>query len=76
MTPLRQRMLQDMQMRNFAPNTQKAYLGRVSQCARYFGQSPEVLGPEAIGRYHLDLVQEQRASWSQLAQAVAALRFR
>src|SRR5437773_2666643 len=75
MTPLRQRMLQDMQIRNFAPNTQKAYLERVSQFARYFGQSPEVLGPEAIRRYHLYLVQEKRASWSQVAQAVAALRF-
>jgi integrase/recombinase XerD len=75
MTPLRQRMLQDMQVRNFAPNTQKAYLERVSQFARYFGQSPEVLGAEAIRRYHLYLVQEKRASWSQVAQAVSALRF-
>jgi integrase/recombinase XerD len=75
MTPLRQRMLDDMQVRNFALNTQKAYLDRVSQFARYFGQSPEVLGPDAVRRYQLYLVQEKHASWSQVAQSVAALRF-
>jgi integrase/recombinase XerD len=75
MTPLRQRMLDDMQMRNFAPNTQKAYVERVSQFARYFGKSPEVLGADQVRRYQLYLVQEKRASWSQVAQNVAALRF-
>jgi len=75
MTPLRQRMLDDMQVRNFALNTQKAYLDRVRQFARYFGQSPEVLGPDAVRRYQLYLVQEKHASWSQVAQSVAALRF-
>ena len=75
MTPLRQRMLDDMQMRNFAPNTQKAYVERVSQFARYFGKSPELLGADHVRRYQLYLVQEKRASWSQVAQCVAALRF-
>jgi integrase/recombinase XerD len=75
MTPLRQRMLDDMQMRNFAPNTQKAYVERVSQFARYFGTSPELLGADHVRRYQLYLVQEKRASWSQVAQNVAALRF-
>jgi integrase/recombinase XerD len=75
MTPLRQRMVDDMQMRNFAPNTQKAYVERVSQFARYFGKSPELLGADHVRRYQLYLVQEKRASWSQVAQNVAALRF-
>src|SRR5689334_16154141 len=75
MTPLRQRVLDDMQMRNFAPNTQKAYVERVSQFSRYFGKSPELLGADHVRRYQLYLVQEKRASWSQVAQSVAALRF-
>jgi integrase/recombinase XerD len=75
MTPLRQRMIEDMQMRNLAPNTQKAYLERVTQFARHFGQSPERLGPEQIRAYQLHLVRERGLSWSFLIQTVCALRF-
>ena len=45
MTPLRQRMIEDMQVRNLAPHTQRAYLQQISQFARHFGKSPEMLGP-------------------------------
>ena len=48
MKPLRQRMLEDMQVRNFALNTQRAYLERIGQFARYYGKSPEVLGAAEI----------------------------
>src|SRR5215211_1119203 len=48
MTPLRQRMTEDMQVRNLAHNTQMAYLQQVSQFARHFNKSPEMLGPEDI----------------------------
>jgi integrase/recombinase XerD len=75
MTALRQRMIEDMQLRNLAVNTQKAYVDRVSQFARYFGKSPERLGSVHVRRYQLYLVREKRASWSQVAQSVAALRF-
>ncbi|WP_416339122.1 phage integrase N-terminal SAM-like domain-containing protein, partial [Paraburkholderia sp. CNPSo 3076] len=44
MTPLRQRMLHDMQIRNLAENTQKSYLIQVSSFARHFRRSPELLG--------------------------------
>jgi hypothetical protein len=37
MTPLRQRMTEDMQVRNLSPLTQRAYLEQVSRFARYFG---------------------------------------
>jgi len=43
MTPLRRRMIEDMQVRNLAPLTQTAYLQQVSLFARHFGQSPERL---------------------------------
>ena len=45
MTPLRQRMLDDMRLRNFSPHTQDSYLLQITQFARYFAKSPEVLGP-------------------------------
>jgi hypothetical protein len=46
MTSLRRRMLEDMQIRNLAVNTQEAYIQQVSLFARHFNQSPERLGPE------------------------------
>jgi phosphomannomutase len=51
MTSLRQRMLEDMQIRNLAPATQRAYVEHVSRYARHFGRSPAVLGPEEIRVY-------------------------
>jgi hypothetical protein len=49
MTPLRQRMLEDMGIRNLAENTQLSYLQQVSLYARHFDRSPEQLGPEEVG---------------------------
>jgi len=74
MTPLRQRMFDDMQLRNFASNTIDAYVDQVAKFARYFGRSPEQLGPEEIRRYQVYLVQEKKVAWSTFNQAVCALR--
>jgi Phage integrase, N-terminal SAM-like domain len=52
MTILRQRMSEDMQIRNLSPNTQLSYLQQVSLFARHFGESPAVLGPEEIRAYN------------------------
>jgi integrase-like protein len=48
MTPLRQRMLEDMKVRNFTEETQKRYVAAAAAFAAHFGKSPEVLGPEEI----------------------------
>ena len=48
MTPLRKRMLEDMQVRNLAANTQDSYLRQISLFARHFERSPNALGPEEI----------------------------
>ncbi len=50
MTSLRQRTTEDMQIRNLSSNTQTWYLQQVTLFARYFEQSPELLGPEEIRR--------------------------
>jgi integrase/recombinase XerD len=74
MTPLRQRFLQDLQLRNYAPKTVDVYVRCVAAFARHFGRSPEHLGAEHVRLYQLHLL-EQRASWSRFNQAVCALRF-
>ena len=75
MTPLRQRMLEDMAVRNFSPKTQQTYIDHVAKFARYFGKSPDVLGPEQIRTYQVYLVQDKQVAWSTFNQAVCALRF-
>jgi len=75
MTRLRQRMIDDMRVRNLAPNTQQLYLDRVAKFAQYFGKSPELLGPEDIRTYQVYLIKQKNASWTMLNQTVCALRF-
>jgi integrase/recombinase XerD len=75
MTPLRQRMSEDMQVRNLAPHTQRSYLQQVSQFARHFGKSPELLGPDDIRAYQLHLTRDKRLAASSILVAVAAIRF-
>ncbi len=75
MTPLRQRMLEDLQVRNLSPLTQRAYLEQVSRFARHFGQSPARLGPEEIRAYQVYLTTEKQLAPASIVVAVAALRF-
>ena len=75
MTPVRQRMTEDMQVRNLSPHTQASYVQQVSLFARYFGKSPEVLGPEEIRAYQVYLTNEKKLATSSILIAVSALRF-
>jgi integrase/recombinase XerD len=74
MTPLRQRLIEDMQLRNRSPVTTKAYVRYVAQFAKFFGRSPEELTPEHARQYQLHLLR-RRVSWSTFNQSVCALRF-
>ena len=46
MTPLRQRMLEDMQLRGLSARTQEAYARAVWQLAQYYHRSPAQLGDD------------------------------
>lgn len=74
MTPLRQRFIDDLRLRNYAQRTIETYVSRVACFARHFGRSPEALGAEQVRAFQLHLLQ-QRVSWSSFNQAVCALRF-
>jgi site-specific recombinase XerD len=75
MTALRQRMLEDMRIRNLTDNTQKEYVRSVAAFAKHFGKSPDRLTPEDIRTYQLYLLNEKGLSPSSLNIAVCALRF-
>src|SRR6516164_8031855 len=75
MTSLRQRMTEDMQVRNLALNTQTCYVQQVSLFARHFDKSPEQLGPEDIRAYQVYLTNERKLAPGSVLIAVAALRF-
>ena len=74
-TPLRQRMTEDMQVRNLALNTQMSYVQQVSLFARHFNKSPELLGPEDIRTYQVHLTNEKKLAPGSVLIAVSALRF-
>ena len=75
MTPLRLRMIENMEIRNLTPLTQKAYVEQVSRFARHFGRSPEHLGPDEIRLSLLHLIRDKQLSASSMSVAVSALRF-
>jgi integrase/recombinase XerD len=75
MTPLRRRLIEDLQLRNRSPKTIEVYVYHVRELARYFKQSPARLDSDQIHRYLLHLLHDKQVSWSSYNQAVAALRF-
>src|SRR5215510_14632960 len=75
MTPLRQRLWEDLQLRNNSAHTMRAYLPCVADCAKHCGTSPAHLGPEQVRLYPLFLIQEKQQAWPTVVQAVCALRF-
>jgi integrase/recombinase XerD len=74
-TQLRQRMLEDLQIRHYSPTTIRLYLHSVAEFAQYFQKPPDQLGPEQIRQYQLFLIKDKQASQSTCVQLVCALRF-
>lgn len=75
MTQLRQRMLEELQRRNYSAGTIRLYLHHVAAFAQHFHRSPDQLGAEDIRRYQLFLIKEKKLAWSSYNQIVCALRF-
>jgi integrase/recombinase XerD len=73
-TPLRRRMIEDMQVRNLSPVTQRCYVHAVTKFARHFNRSPDRLGLAEIRAYQIHLT-TTGISWAGFNVAVCALRF-
>jgi site-specific recombinase XerD len=68
-------MLEELQLRNYADFTVERYLDAVERFAKYFGKSPNQLGPEQIREYLLHLVKDKKAAPNTLQVYRAALKF-
>lgn len=75
MTPLRERMLEELRRRNFSPDTTRGYVHAVAQFAEYFHKSPELLGFEEIGQFQVHLLEEKKLALGTIALRMGALRF-
>src|SRR5262245_27561608 len=75
MTPLRQRMLEELQRRNYSPNTIRPYLYAVEDFARYFGKRPDQLRQEQLRQYQLHLLNDRKLTVDTIVGRIAALRF-
>ena len=75
MTPLRRRMIEDMQLRNLSTETQRAYLHYITGLARFYQTSPEYLSLEEIREYQLYLINERRYSPESVNHFVVSAKF-
>lgn len=75
MTPLRKRMIEDMELRRFAKGTQMNYIRYVARFAQHFGKSPEHLQPEHAREFLVYLVSDAQVSYSAIQGYVCAIRF-
>ena len=73
-SPLRQRMIEDMALRKLAPTTQSHYLRAVINLTCFLGRSPDTASPEDLRRYQLHLVKAGTSS-IMLNHTITALRF-
>ena len=73
-SPLRQRMIDDMTARRFKEKVQKDYVRHVRTFAAFLGRSPDTATSEDLRRYQLHMAQQQVSPWT-INSAIAALRF-
>jgi site-specific recombinase XerD len=75
MTPLRKKMIADMQLRRFSANTQESYVRSVFELAKYYRISPDQINGEKLKDYVLFLTNDRNLKWSSVNTITAGLRF-
>jgi integrase/recombinase XerD len=75
MTELRERMIRDMQLRNFSVETQRSYVNSVTGLAKYYGRSPDLISPAEIQDYVIYLLNQRKLAIGSCHVVITALRF-
>ena len=75
MTPLRQRMIEDMQLRGFSARTQECYVTAVRQLAAHFPTRPDRLSEEDLRQYFLYLANEKQVARATATIALCGIKF-
>ena len=75
MTPLRQRMLDAMIQRGFAPRTQESYIGAIRRMAKHYRRDPALYTAQEVQAYLLHMVRQEKLSYSSMNQAACAAQF-
>ena len=75
MTPLRQRMLDELQRRNFSPSTIRGYIRTVRDFAAYFHKPPDQLGVEQVRHFQLHMLRDQKLATGTVQNRMTALHF-
>jgi len=74
MTHLRQRMIEDMQLRGLSESTQETYLRTVRQLAEHYGRSPDQISEEELRQYFLYLENDKQVAASTFTQALCGIK--
>ena len=75
MLKLREKMIRDMQVRNFSPETQRSYINSVSGLAKHYRRSPDIIRPEEIQDYIVHLLNVRKIAVGSCHTLVTGLRF-
>jgi site-specific recombinase XerD len=75
MTELRQRLQEELRLRNYTAATIRSYTATVAEFARHFHKSPDQLGPEHVRTYQLYLLNERKLAWQTMQVRMAGLKF-
>src|SRR5687768_11456631 len=75
MTPLRQKLIDEMDLRGLAASTQRNYVHWVYQLAKYYNRSPDQIADQEIKAFLVTLLRVRELAVSTLIVAVSALRF-
>ena len=75
MTPLRSKMIEEMQLRRFSSNTQESYLRSVTELAKHYNKSPDCIRNEQLKEYVLFLTNEKNLCWRSINNKTSGIRF-
>jgi integrase/recombinase XerD len=75
MTALRQKFIDEMELRGFSENTIRSYISVVRELARHFKRSPDQISDDELKQYLLHRIREEKCAAATIVVNVSALRF-